>query len=502
MAHTTAKVLNRICLLKPLGADHQIIHLVSGENVLGRSRETGVRDTKCSKKQLKLDVDMIEARIKLKILGVNPSGVNGFMATKNTECVLENGDVLDMVYGRHSFKIMFKPPPEVKRKFVADDSWISLDDGQLLVFTSKGVEASTKIAAYDVDGTIIKTKSGLVFPKSSDDWMLNYDDEPKKLKQFFNNGFKICFFTNQGGIAKGKVNISEFKAKMQSIVRKLDVPVQIFVATGEGYYRKPLPGMWEYLQKEANEGVGIDKAQSFFVGDAAGRPEVAKGVHKRRKDHSLADRLFAKNVNMTFYTPEEHFLGSKQEHWLRPEFEPTKYDENCSLFSPPNTKLPITPCEMIIMFGLPGSGKSYFCENHLIPMGYIIANADTLRGTKACFEACERALRNAKSCVVDNTNIDAESRKKFIELAKNYNTPCRCFMMSTSIAHIKHNLAYRHLTDRKHSKINDMIFNTMKKKCTVPSKTEGFVEIVTVNLKLKFDSDYNESLYKLYLLEK
>lgn len=47
-----------------------------------------------------------------------------------------------------------------------------------------------------------------------------------------------------------------------------------------------------------------------------------------------------------------------------------------------------------------------------------------------------------------------------------------------------------------------MIFNAMKKKYTVPSKTEGFVEIVTVNLKLKFDNNYDESLYKLYLLEK
>uniref|UniRef100_A0A1A9WC07 PNK FHA domain-containing protein n=1 Tax=Glossina brevipalpis TaxID=37001 RepID=A0A1A9WC07_9MUSC len=502
MTHFKAKVLSRVCLLTPLESEHQIIHINSGKNVLGRSKETGVRDAKCSKKQLELDVDMVKAQIKLKVLGINPSGVNGFMVTKNTECALEHGDILEMIYGRHSFKIIFKPPPERKLQATADNSWISIEDDKLLIFTSAGVKASEKIAAYDVDGTIIKTKSGLVFPKSSDDWMLNCENAPKKLKQLFNTGFKICFFTNQGGISKGKVNISEFKAKMQSIVQKLDVPIQVFIATGEGYYRKPLPGMWEYLQKEANENVNIDKDQSFFVGDAAGRPEVGKGIHKRRKDHSLADRLFAKNLNINFYTPEEHFLGNKQEHWLPPEFELAKYDENQSLLNPPNAKLSIGPCEMIIMLGLPGSGKTHFCEKHLSPLGYFIANADSLKSTKACLEACERFLSKGTSCAVDNTNIDIESRKKFIDLAKKYKTPCRCFVMGTSIAHIKHNLAYRHLIDKKHSKINDMIFNTMKKKYTAPNMAEGFAEIVTVNLKFQFDSNYNESLYKLYLLEK
>lgn len=43
----------------------------------------------------------------------------------------------------------------------------------------------------------------------------------------------------------------------------------------------------------------------MFVGDAAGRPE--NKMLKTKKDHSTADRLFAINIGIKFFTPEEHF---------------------------------------------------------------------------------------------------------------------------------------------------------------------------------------------------
>jgi bifunctional polynucleotide phosphatase/kinase len=57
------------------------------------------------------------------------------------------------------------------------------------------------------------------------------------------------------------------------------------------------------------------------VGDAAGRPEQKNPV-KRKKDHSLADRLMALNIEIPFFTPEQHFQNLKDSEWLRPEFNP------------------------------------------------------------------------------------------------------------------------------------------------------------------------------------
>ncbi|XP_065371865.1 uncharacterized protein F21D5.5 [Calliphora vicina] len=518
----TKETMKRACQLKPLEPEHQLIHLQAGINIVGRNKETGIRDIKCSKQQLELKVDLDTANIRLKVLGINPCGVNGLMALQHTECDLQHGDVVEVVYGRHPFEVVFKPAPEVqannskqqleKSEKVLDDqseteesvadSWASVENGKMLIFTSKGVKASSKIASYDIDGTIIKTKSGNVFPKTSDDWMLNYPEIPKKLKSLKEDGFKICFFTNQGGIAKGKVNVDEFKVKIKQIIAKLQVPVQVFVATSDGYYRKPLPGMWEHLEKEKNQNFQIKREQSFYVGDAAGRPEVGKGVNKRRKDHSLADRSYAKNLGVPFYTPEEHFLGAKQEEWIRLEFDPTVDTKDLSLLEPMDTKIPSDECEIIVMMGLPGSGKSHFTQYNLAHLGYTVANADILGSTQACLKSCEKSLMSNKSCVVDNTNVDVESRKKFVELAKKYKVNCRCFMMNVSVAQIKHNIAFRQLTDNKHSKINDMIFNMMKKKYTVPTLSEGFAETVKVNLKPEFERADWKRLYKLYLVEK
>lgn len=74
------------------------------------------------------------------------------------------------------------------------------------------------------------------------------------------------------------------------------------------------------------------KEQSFYVGDAAGRP--AEG--KRKKDHSSADRLLAMNLGLQFFTPEEHFLGLKPTKFTDPLFDPKVANRNSNLLDPPD----------------------------------------------------------------------------------------------------------------------------------------------------------------------
>lgn len=79
-----------------------------------------------------------------------------------------------------------------------------------------------------MDGTLIKTKSGLVFPKDYDDWQLIYPDVPKKLHKLHNDGYKIVIFTNQGSIGSGKLNPKFFKNKLKNIIQKIRVPIQVY----------------------------------------------------------------------------------------------------------------------------------------------------------------------------------------------------------------------------------------------------------------------------------
>ncbi|XP_016961359.1 uncharacterized protein F21D5.5 [Drosophila biarmipes] len=507
------EVAVRICTLKPKEPEHHAIHLSAGENFVGRSRETGIRDSKCSKRQIQLQVDLKKAVVALKVLGVNPCGVNGLMVMQHSECELKHGDLVEIVYGRHPFEVVFSPPPSDEKEEAAAPSlsssvsenserWDSVANGKLVIFTSAGVTASEKIAGYDMDGTIIKTKSGLVFPKNTDDWQIIFPEVPEKLKSLHKDGFKICFFTNQGGIARGKISLDDFKVKVKQIVAKLGVPIQVFIAIGDGLYRKPLTGMWHHLKTEMNEGVEIQEDRCFYVGDAAGRPETGKGATKQRKDHSLADRLFAANIGLSFYTPEVHFLSKRVEQWNKPDFEPTTFQGEVALLDPDDLTFEDHPCEMIIMVGLPGSGKSHFCASFLKSRGYKSVNADTLGSTQNCLTACKRFLEAGQSCVVDNTNVDAASRKKFLQLASEMKIPCRCLVMNVPVAQVKHNIAFRELSDSTHSKIKDMVFNMMKKKYQEPALDEGFKSIHKVNFKPEFADEKQKKLYKMYLLEK
>ena len=63
--------------------------------------------------------------------------------------------------------------------------------------------------------------------------------------------------------------------------------------------------MWEYFEKNLNGNIKIDKRNSFYCGDAAGRPKTAT----RPKDFTDTDLKFALNNGLPFKLPEELFLG-------------------------------------------------------------------------------------------------------------------------------------------------------------------------------------------------
>uniref|UniRef100_A0A8D0GSH7 Polynucleotide kinase 3'-phosphatase n=1 Tax=Sphenodon punctatus TaxID=8508 RepID=A0A8D0GSH7_SPHPU len=355
------------------------------------------------------------------------------------------------------------------------DSWE--EHGKLLVFTQKGVVPSSKVAGFDLDGTLITTQSGKVFPTSPDDWKVLYPEVPRKLKELQREGYKIVIFTNQMGISRGRLRPEVFKAKTEAVLGRLGVPMQVFVATGSGVYRKPVLGMWNHLCQKANGGTAVSLQQSVYVGDAAGRPPNWAPGHKK-KDFSCSDRLVWMALCASPCSPP-----SPPREPRSPGSQPP-----CS-----NPLAPTPPREP----RSPASGKSTFLKSHLLPAGYAYANRDTLGSWQKCVTVCQAALEAGKSAAVDNTNPDVESRRRYIECAQDAGVPCRCFLFTASLEQAKHNNKVR-TQESIHSPVSIQPSLPGRSKYTEPALAEGFSEILRIHFVPQFTDPHLEALYRQF----
>jgi bifunctional polynucleotide phosphatase/kinase len=246
-----------------------------------------------------------------------------------------------------------------------------------------------KVAAFDLDSTLITSASGKKHANEATDWKWWDRCVPGRLKQLYNDdGYRVVILTNQAGLTlhpdpKAKTpkshaeRVPRFKQKANAVLSQLDIPLTLYAATEKDRFRKPRTGMWEELCRDyALDETSLDLENSFFIGDAGGRRAELKGRKAIPKDFSCSDRNLAHNVGIAFKTPEEFFLDEHPRDFARDfdlinfpfaeETEETKFEKK-------------NETELILFSGPPGAGKSTFFWKHLKPLGYERVNQDILK---------------------------------------------------------------------------------------------------------------------------
>lgn len=132
------------------------------------------------------------------------------------------------------------------------------------------------VVFFDLDGTIITTKSGKVFPKDKHDWKLISGVRALML-DLMHDDTQIIIVSNQGGIEQKFVKKEDFEEKMHNIIKALDLPNEIYcyycpTTDKQDIYRKPQAGMFYIAALEH----GIFLQNSVFIGDASGTCEIPR----------------------------------------------------------------------------------------------------------------------------------------------------------------------------------------------------------------------------------
>ncbi|KAI9216401.1 polynucleotide kinase 3 phosphatase-domain-containing protein [Blastocladiella britannica] len=370
-------------------------------------------------------------------------------------------------------------------------------DDSLCVVMFRNPAPSAKIAAFDMDGTLIQVKSGARFPRHKDDWMPYDECVRHRLADLVQQGFKIVIMSNQAGINGHHRKLSEYQEKATNIASHYDVPMQFMFATKKDKFRKPLTGMWDHLvantnaDPESGEPVVIDYTLSFYVGDAAGRP--AGWQPGAIKDHSDADRKLAFNLNLPFFTPEEYFFSQVPYQWTMPEYSAPAILRTLLDQAPTDasTTTHITPValpatEMLVMVGSPASGKSTIAAWLAAEHGYEVVNQDTLKSLKYCIRAARAALEAGKSVVIDNTNPTAETRANYLAMAREFNVGARVAQLMMPVPMAEHLNIYRSLTSER-GRIPTIAFRSFQSRFEAPdAEAEGWDEVICVPFVPRF----------------
>lgn len=140
-----------------------------------------------------------------------------------------------------------------------------------------------KLIIFDVDGTLVETKSGATFRKSADDWQW-LPGRLEKLAELEAQGAQLAVATNQGGVAFGYLDAVAIRQQLYTMAEEAHITIVEMCfshpkASIDDYRedsprRKPAPGMLLDIIKASN----VYPSDCLMVGDRDEDEQAARNA--------------------------------------------------------------------------------------------------------------------------------------------------------------------------------------------------------------------------------
>ena len=137
---------------------------------------------------------------------------------------------------------------------------------------------------------------------------------------------------------------------------------------------------------------------------------------------------------------------------------------------------------MVLLIGIPGSGKSTFFEKKLAA-DHVRVNLDTLKTRNREAHLIDTCFEEGNSFCVDNTNLTRAERAKYIAKAK----ACRWRVIGYFMQSVVKDCIARNELRTGNTRLPAKAVAAMSNRMELPARDEGFDELYFVEIK---DRDY------------
>ncbi len=273
------------------------------------------------------------------------------------------------------------------------------------------------VIIFDLDYTLIKTKSKKKFPINKNDWEFLYPNIPKKISNLNLSGSLIGIVSNQKGL-KTMEQKDDWIDKIKQINKIIKINF-VFASLMDDRFRKPLPDSFNFIK---NKYIQIDwkellnNKKIYYIGDAFGR----------KNDFSDTDVKYALNNKLKFKTPELFFKTNmeigKTGSITYPIINYFTIKEQNKLFDELDDIIKTHKKILIMAIGLPASGKSFLRKELLKKYtNFVYFNKDDIQNNIQSKILINKLSPNYDFIIDDNTNLNKLDRNnKLIKFDEYY----------------------------------------------------------------------------------